>query len=346
MKNRNRIIAAAVPLLLLSALFLMQGINVNAKNENEFEITNGVLTAYHGTNNSCVIPAQVTAIGPDAFKNCLLTSVTIPSSVQVIHDGAFYGSENLGRVTIEEGVREIGASAFAKCSSLYMISIPASVSKIQAGAFSCCGKLASLQLDSGNSSYFYNDGVLYNNDSTELVQYLAGRKFTSYTMLFSVKRIDKFAFWGASLLSDVRISNNVTEISSYAFANCTSLTSVYLPESVKKIDAYGFANCTNLDYVGMENNSVDIHNTAFEGCSKNLVSENGVSEASLKITTKASNATNATVSLNKPLSHFPKSFRSSSIKYSDLGVSEKGVLGASKIVDGKVLVILSENSAK
>ncbi len=282
MKKWIKATLAGVALLSILILACIPGAIARAKSVSDFVANGTVLRSYKGTGDTCVIPSDITEIGPEAFRECSLKSITIPDTVKKIDKMAFYGCKKLERVAIEEGVAYIGVSAFASCPKLTSVMIPASVTDICAGAFSGCTSLSSVEIASGNKNYFYNDGVLYNKASTELVQYLPGRRSTTYEIPFTVKRIDRYAFWGASLLTDVRLSNNVKEIPDHAFSNCTGLTHVYLPESVKRIGAYGFSDCVNLTYVAMESSDVKISETAFSGCGENLKTDNGVTEESAR----------------------------------------------------------------
>ncbi len=64
-----------------------------------FEINNGVLVKYNGTDSDVVIPDGVTWIHQNVFlRNNNLKSVTIPDSVSRISDYSFFGCENLEKV--------------------------------------------------------------------------------------------------------------------------------------------------------------------------------------------------------------------------------------------------------
>ena len=84
----------------------------------------------------------VTSIGFNAFYNCSkLTSVTIPSGVNIIGEEAFFRCRGLTSVTIPESVTSIGDNAFAVCSALTSVSIPSSVTSIGIFAFGNCWAL-------------------------------------------------------------------------------------------------------------------------------------------------------------------------------------------------------------
>ena len=77
----------------------------------------------------------VTELGAQLFKDELLLSVvTIPDTINVIGDQAFYGT-NLESLTLPEGLETIGDLAFAMNTNLKYVYVPASCSKIGYFAF-------------------------------------------------------------------------------------------------------------------------------------------------------------------------------------------------------------------
>jgi len=169
--------------------------------------------------------SDITSIDDYAFYMCSLTSITIPDSVESIGDSAFFNCDRLTNVTIGNHVNSIGYRAFAGCENLTSITIPASVTSIGNIAFQCYS-LTTINVESSNTAYSSNNGVLYNKDKTTLILYPQGKTGAVFT-----------------------IPNNVTSIGDYAFQGCVNLTSITIPTGVTSIGYYAFRSCYNLTSV-------------------------------------------------------------------------------------------------
>ena len=182
---------------------------------------------FNGNNAAVSIPAAVTldgssytvtAIDPDAFKNCSsLESISIADSVQTISNHAFYKCSGLISVTFPGNLETIANNAFFGCSSLTSVTIPGNVKTIGDSAFSGCSSL------------------------------------TGVTFPGNVKTIGDSAFSGCSSLTGVTFLGNVETIGSAAFYKCSGLTSVTFLGNVETIGSAAFYDCSSLttvEYLG------------------------------------------------------------------------------------------------
>ena len=240
-----------------------------------YEIANGkaTITACDSSASGAItIPSTlggypVTSIVNGAFAGCdSLTSVTIPNSVTSIGNSAFLSCTSLTSVTIPDSVTSIGAYAFGNCESLTSVTIGNGVTSIGVEAFGSCSSLTSITVDANNKYYSSADGVLFNKDKTELIQYPIGNARTSYTIPNSVTSIGDYAFYGCDSLTSVTIGDSVTSIGDGTFEYCKSLTSVTIPNSVTSIGAYAFRNCDSLTSVTIPDSVTSIGYYAFYGC--------------------------------------------------------------------------------
>lgn len=219
--------------------------------------------------SSITIPSSVTSIGNDAFLEChSLESIIFgtDSQLQSIGDGAFRDS-GLTRITIPSSVTSIGRYAFHNCK-IERIIIPSSVTSIGSNVFLGCGSLTSITVDPNNSNYSSVDGVLFNKDITELIQYPAGNTSASYSIPDSVTSIRDNAFrFGHSLKSvTFGVDSKLQSIGVEAFASCRGLESINIPNSVTSIGEQAFMYCSSLKSIIISNNVTVIKDRTFSLC--------------------------------------------------------------------------------
>ena len=165
------------------------------------------------------IPESVTTIGDYTFSYCTnLTDCKISGNVTKIGKCAFYHCSSLRNMTIPENVTSIGSQAFGYCDSLDEIVIPAGVTVIGDAPFVWCKNLTSIIVDKNNVNYSSDEnGVLFNKDKTELIQYPVGSNNTEYAIPDGVTEIDIFAFYDAEHITKIIIPVSVTKIGYEAF---------------------------------------------------------------------------------------------------------------------------------
>lgn len=107
---------------------------------------------------------------------------------------------------VPDGITYIGDYAFANdgCGYIKYFIIPKSVKHIGKCAFANEGT-DGIEVDSANEHFSSIDGVLFNKDCTELLQYPLGRKDGTYILPYSVVKIADSAFHNCKMLLQIII---------------------------------------------------------------------------------------------------------------------------------------------
>ncbi len=219
-----------------------------------------------------VIENGVTSIGNNAFfAGFYIDSITIPDSVTRIGDYAFYNCENLKKLDIPDSVTEIGSRIIGVNKYITDFVIPDGVVKMGSISFVSFDKIKTLTIGAGiksldfltgnsgwqlylekisvstNNKFFSSDenGVLFNNDKTELLAYPGKISQTVYNVPQGVKRIGDYAFCDAKSLTEIYMPNGVIDLGYMAFSSCSNLSNVNIPDTVVNIDGQ---DTNNFDY--------------------------------------------------------------------------------------------------
>lgn len=217
------------------------------------------------------IPAEidgiaVTALAENCFEGCTsLQTLTFPESLTTFEDYAFHGCAQLTEIMIPAGITEIGEFVFEGCTALQ-----------------------SIEIENGNNSFYSDDGVLYDASKNLLIRYPAARPAKSYVVLDScttiapwsftdaamletlsmenVAAIGADAFFCATALRDVTLSDGITELIGPTFAYCSNLRTITLPSTLKTIGENCFYGCVSLQAADLPDGLEEIGDMAFYGC--------------------------------------------------------------------------------
>ena len=89
---------------------------------------------------------------------------------------------------------------------------------------------------------------------------------TTIKVLGEISSIGERAFDGCSKLSDITLSDSVTEIPFRAFAGCSSLAEMTIPEKVTKINEDAFWGCSSIKTLLILSTEFSVEDSAFAGC--------------------------------------------------------------------------------
>ena len=210
--------------------------NKDMKNK-DFEIVDGVLKKYHGSDECVGVPYRVRKIGDEAFKGAAsLKKLIMPETVEGIGDLAFEGCMHLESAVIVEykksfferlsgkfkkkeeynhlpySARTVGVRAFADCVSLLNVDLPVGVNRLCKEAFCGCMNLPMIVLPS------------------------------------SVEEIEEKVFFTCKNLKNVKLSSDIARIGGSAFAD-TALQEIDIPDSIRYVVQGAFPE--NIRFTGV-----------------------------------------------------------------------------------------------
>ncbi len=140
------------------------------------------------------LPEGIKEIEKNAFKNCRLQELMLPSTLRTIGDGAFSANNQLSKVSfpdnLEKKLESIGNDAFKGCSSLKQIELPQTLKTIGIEAFGGDVNLEEITLPAG------------------------------------IESINEYAFQNCSGLKNFVLPSTLTTIGANIFDGCNNLSEV------------------------------------------------------------------------------------------------------------------------
>ncbi len=276
--------------LATSELTLTSSITVTASlYDSGLSFDGGRVVSYSGDAKRVEIPERVrgvaiTEIGDDAFRGSRITGVTIPDSVTVISDSAFFGCDNLASIKLPRGLTTLGKFAFYNCTFLESVTVPATVTSIGIGCFgqpmrvtelgnglnaatTVDSRLTEITLpfigggtaeteffayifgaESPDDNWFSDEGREYTLDGEQYevsLFYIVPSNLRTVTVS-SAEPVAERAFYNCYYLEKVNFTSAVTEIGDSAFENSFSLDVTGL----SAVEIIGDRAFTNTSYTG------------------------------------------------------------------------------------------------
>ena len=234
--------------LLFALLALLYVTNANALAVNDKIVSNGVTYNVTHLGQSGLTPSDFTEV--EVVSSTVTGALTIPDiisdnlnqykcKVTAIASAGSY--PNVTAVNLPSTLKTIKTNAFSK-SQITTINIPAGTDDIYNGAFAQIENLTAITVDTGNSKYTAEDGVLYETKSGNkyLKAYPVAKTGTTFT-----------------------VPSGVYGVSTNGFQQAKNLTTINLPASIQDLpttkEANGFTSATNLTAI-----KVDAGNTKFK----------------------------------------------------------------------------------
>ncbi len=204
---------------------------------------------YYRNLKNCTLPSTLKSIGNSAFRKSHIKTLTIPEGVEEIGVHAFqgcsketysYGSDvgGLTSISLPSTLKTIGDGAFELDTEL-SITVPAGVTRIGERAFRW---VKDVSIAPGNSSFVMENGALMNTAKTKMY-YLKKQTSSSYTIPSTVTEIGECVFEDNDTLTSISVPEGVTKIAYSAFASCDKLTSVTLPSTLQCLGGGAFDRC-------------------------------------------------------------------------------------------------------
>ena len=264
------------------------------------------------------VPAGTVTIAAGAFIGCdRITEVTLPNSVTLVGEYAFYGlRDSLTKVTfggnglnavvinkyafagctaLQDVVYESGSQvsiieegAFKGCTSLKVISIPTAMTKIGYEAFANCTALTTIDFAASGKTLAFGEGVFANCTSLKTVNLPKNVSkipgiFGGCTNLQQVNVAEDSEY--LTSIDGVVFNKEMTEVLFFPRAKTGEYT---LPATVSVIANGVFANITGLSKLHISNAITYIGEDAFKGSSINKITfEGGEAATELEIAASA-----------------------------------------------------------
>ena len=231
--------------------------------------------------------SNMTEIGKWAFNNCALTEISIPASVTIIRDEAFKNCSALKTLEFVAGTTELvlKEEAFFGCGNMDLANdgvLPSRIISIANSTFTGCG-ITKLTLPQNDKLTGVSRKLDFNGVPTENMgalgygAFFGCSKLTDLIIPANVTVINEVVFQNCNLQNvTFKDATKITEIQKYAFTNNENLTGLFADkhfDNLKTIGEGAFQNCfklTDADFKNLTKNVTRIERQTFRNCHDGL----------------------------------------------------------------------------
>ena len=241
--------------------------------------------------SSVTLPSGLQSISMYAFADCKsLKSISLPHTVNSIGMRAFWNCRDLTSIDMPDSLTSIGLEAFADCVKLTSVALSKNAATLSEKAFYNCKALTAINVNTENTKFSSENGVLYNKEKTLLFNYPAGKPEQSFTLPQSVTSTGKWSFAWSVNLKSITFHDELERIEDHSFL-ASGLTSVSIPSSVvylgqlafsesreiksvtfaqdsplEIINSYAFYYCESIQSIILPRNLTELSSGAFGNC--------------------------------------------------------------------------------